>query len=100
MLPTRVLLVDDEPGPRFGVRRFLKSHGFEVEEADDLATARIALRTFAPDVTILDFRLPDGTALDLIPHICATTTSSVIVLTAYGSAHAQSASTPYRTHHG
>jgi DNA-binding NtrC family response regulator len=85
MLPTRVLLVDDEPGPRFGVRRFLKSHGFEVEEADDLASAKIALRAFAPDVTILDFRLPDGTALDLIPHICATTSSSVIVLTAYAT---------------
>ena len=85
MLPVKVLLVDDEPGPRFGVRRFLKSHGFEVEEADDLASARIALKSFAPDVTILDFRLPDGTALELIPHICATTTSSVIVLTAYAT---------------
>jgi DNA-binding NtrC family response regulator len=85
MFPPRVLLVDDEPGPRFGVRRFLKSRGFEVEEADDLASARTALRTFVPDVTILDFRLPDGTALDFIPHICATTTSSIVVLTAYAT---------------
>jgi DNA-binding NtrC family response regulator len=85
MLPTKVLLVDDEPGPRFGVRRFLKSHGFEVEEADDLASARTALRLFVPDVTILDFRLPDGTALDFIPHICDTSSSSIIVLTAYAT---------------
>ncbi|HJQ37266.1 MAG TPA: sigma-54 dependent transcriptional regulator [Thermoanaerobaculia bacterium] len=82
MLRDRVLLVDDEPGPRFGVRRFLKSHGFDVEEADDCASARVKFRAFRPDVTILDFRLPDGTALDLIPDLHD---SAVIVLTAYAS---------------
>jgi DNA-binding NtrC family response regulator len=85
MLRDRVLLVDDEPGPRFGVRRFLKSHGFDVEEADDCASARVKFRAFRPDVTILDFRLPDGTALDLIPDLCASGGSAVIVLTAYAS---------------
>src|SRR6185436_15309990 len=85
MLRNRVLLVDDEPGPRFGIRRFLKSHGFEVDEADDCATARVKFRAFRPDVTILDFRLPDGTALDLIPDFRAVDDSALIVLTAYAS---------------
>ena len=85
MLRNRVLLVDDEAGPRFGVRRFLKSHGFDVEEADDCASARTKFRAFRPDVTILDFRLPDGTALDLIPELRAGDGSSLIVLTAYAS---------------
>jgi DNA-binding NtrC family response regulator len=85
MLPSKVLLVDDEPGPRFGVRRFLKSRGFEVDEADDCASARVKLREFMPDVTILDFRLPDGTALDLIPFVRANSASSIIVLTAYAT---------------
>jgi DNA-binding NtrC family response regulator len=85
MLANRVLLVDDEPGPRFGVRRFLKSRGFEVEEADDCASAMAQLRAFTPDVVILDFRLPDGTALDLIPFIRANSTASIIVLTAYAT---------------
>jgi DNA-binding NtrC family response regulator len=80
-----VLLVDDEPGPRFGVRRFLKSHGFEVEEADDCASARVKFRAFRPDVTVLDFRLPDGTALDLIPDFRTVDDSALIVLTAYAS---------------
>ncbi len=83
MLPDKVLLVDDEPGPRFGVYRFLRSHGFEVEEAEDCATARLKLRAFQPDVTVLDYRLPDGTAPDLLPQACET--SSVIVLTAFAS---------------
>ena len=85
MLRNRVLLVDDEEGPRFGVRRFLKSHDFDVEEASDCATARIRFRNFRPDVTILDFRLPDGTALDLIPEFRSIDNSALIVLTAYAS---------------
>ena len=85
MLRNRVLLVDDEPGPRFGLRRFLKSHGFDVEEADDCAAARVKFRAFRPDVTILDFRLPDGTALDLIPDFRSIDDSALIVLTAYAS---------------
>src|ERR1051326_5841296 len=85
MLRNRVLLVDDEAGPRFGVRRFLKSHDFHVEEADDCASARLKFRAFRPDVTILDFRLPDGTALDLIPEFRSLGDSALIVLTAYAS---------------
>jgi DNA-binding NtrC family response regulator len=86
MLRNRVLLVDDEPGPRFGIRRFLKSHGFDVDEADDCASARVKFRAFHPDVAVLDFRLPDGTALDLIPDFRAVNDSAaLIVLTAYAS---------------
>ena len=29
--PARVLLVDDEPGVRFGVRDYLEFHGFRVD---------------------------------------------------------------------
>jgi len=85
MLRNRVLLVDDEESPRFGLRRFLKSHDFDVDEAADCATARTRFRAFHPDVTILDFRLPDGTALDLIPEFRAHDHSAVIVLTAFAS---------------
>src|SRR4051794_11896459 len=86
MLRNRVLLVDDEPGPRFGIRRFLKSHGFDVDEADDCASARVKFRSFRPDVTVLDFRLPDGTALDLIRDFRAVDdAAALIVLTAFAS---------------
>src|SRR5204863_6436468 len=68
-----------------GIRRFLKSHGFDVDEADDCASARVKFRAFHPDVTVLDFRLPDGTALDLIADFRAVNDSALIVLTAYAS---------------
>ncbi|HEX7831367.1 MAG TPA: sigma-54 dependent transcriptional regulator, partial [Thermoanaerobaculia bacterium] len=85
MLRNKVLLVDDDAGPRFGIRRFLKSRGFDVEEADDCATAKTLFRSFGPDVTVLDFRLPDGNALDLIPFFRSINDSPVIVLTAFAS---------------
>ncbi len=85
MLRNKVLLVDDDAGPRFGIRRFLKSRGFDVEEADDCAGAKAQFRAFGPDVTILDFRLPDGTALDLIPFFRSINNSPVIVLTAFAT---------------
>jgi DNA-binding NtrC family response regulator len=85
MLKNRVLLVDDEPGPRFGLRRFLKSHDFDVEEAEDCASAKAKFRAFRPDVTVMDFRLPDGTALDLIADFRTVDDSAIVVLTAYAS---------------
>ncbi len=85
MLASRILIVDDEPGPRFGIRRFLKSNGFEVEEADDCEAAREKYKTFRPDITIADMRLPDGTALDLLPFFRSIDNAPVIVLTGYGS---------------
>jgi len=85
MLRNKVLLVDDESAPRFAMRRFLKSRGFDIEEAENCATAREKFREFGPDVTILDFRLPDGNALELIPQLRASGPSAIIVLTAYAS---------------
>jgi DNA-binding NtrC family response regulator len=81
----RILLVDDEPGPRFGIRRFLKSHGFDVEEADDCASAREKYKQYRPDLTIVDFRLPDGTALDLLKAFRTIDNAPIVVLTAYAS---------------
>ena len=59
----KVLIVDDEPGIRFGVRDFLESEGFEVEEADSTAAAERLVREYHPDALVLDHMLPDGTAL-------------------------------------
>jgi DNA-binding NtrC family response regulator len=85
MLRNKVLLVDDESATRFAMRRFLKSRGFDIEEAENCAVAREKFRSFGPDVTVLDFRLPDGNALELIPQLRATGPSAIIVLTAYAS---------------
>jgi len=82
----KVLIVDDEPGIRFGVRDFLESEGFEVEEADSTAAAERLVRELHPDALVLDHMLPDGTALELLPRIREIdATLPVVVLTGHAT---------------
>jgi DNA-binding NtrC family response regulator len=82
----RILIVDDEPGIRFGVRDFLESEGLEVEEAESVAAAEKAVREAHPDAVVLDHMLPDGTALDLLPRIREIDASvPVVVLTGHAT---------------
>jgi DNA-binding NtrC family response regulator len=84
--PNRVLVVDDEDGIRFALRDFLESSGYAVEEAASCAEAEKVFRATRPDAALLDFRLPDGNAIDLIPKLKSQdATVPVIVLTAHAS---------------
>jgi DNA-binding NtrC family response regulator len=82
----KILIVDDEPGIRFGVRDFLESEGLEADEADSVASADKAVREGRPDAVILDHMLPDGTALDLLPRLKEFDPAlPVVVLTGHAS---------------
>ncbi len=82
----RILIVDDEAGVRFGMRNFLKVHGYEVDEADTCRVAEETFRASRPDVAVIDYRLPDGNALDLLPRLRRMDpTVPLIILTAHGS---------------
>jgi len=58
-----ILIVDDEPAARYGLRRALESR-YRVAEADSAESARAALQTERPDLVLLDVVLPgeDGLA--------------------------------------
>ena len=68
---SRVLLVEDEELNRVLVRAILARskddavHEVELLEAEDLATARLALSAAHVDVVLLDVNLPDGNGLSL-----------------------------------
>ncbi len=82
----KILIVDDEPGIRFGVRDFLESEGLEVDEADSISVAERAVREGQPDAVVLDHKLPDGTALELLPRIKESDPSlPVVVLTGHAT---------------
>jgi two-component system response regulator AtoC len=61
-----VLVVDDERSFRLLAEEALSSEGFDVRTASTLARARGELDKTAPDVMILDRRLPDGDGIDLL----------------------------------
>jgi DNA-binding NtrC family response regulator len=86
MASPRVLVTDDEAGIRFGIREFLAVHGYEVDEAENCRTAEEVFRRSRPDVVILDYLLPDGDALTLLPRLRAVdATVPLVILTGHGS---------------
>jgi DNA-binding NtrC family response regulator len=83
---SRVLIVDDEGGVRFGLRDFLEAKGFLVDEAANCAAAEAMFRARRPDVAILDYSLPDGNALELMPKLKALdATVPLMILTGHGT---------------
>jgi DNA-binding NtrC family response regulator len=86
MARNKVLVVDDEPGVRFGIRDFLEQQGYEIEEAESCADAQNLFRTSRPDIVIADYMMADGTALDLLPRLKEIDPDiPLLVLTAHGS---------------
>jgi DNA-binding NtrC family response regulator len=86
VLKDRILIVEDEPIVRFGIRDFLESQGFAVEEAGSLEQARITCQRARPDAIVLDYLLPDGNALDLLPELQgADPQLPVVLLTGHGT---------------
>ncbi len=62
----KVLVVDDEPGYRKHLKLLLAAEGYEVQTADDCATALGVAETFQPQVLIVDLMLKDRlTGLDI-----------------------------------
>jgi DNA-binding NtrC family response regulator len=83
-----VLVVDDEPLIRWSLSETLAEAGHRVTEAGDRESTIRALtaRSEAPDVVLLDYRLPDSNDLGLlatIRHLSPGT--QVILMTAFGT---------------
>src|SRR5229473_2288988 len=82
----KILLVEDDRQIRRVFARYFGAHGFVVEETETFAAAHKSFEAIRPDIVILDFQLPDGTALDLLPKFKELEpTVPIIVLTGFGS---------------
>ena len=82
----KVLLVEDDRGIRFGIRNFLAGRDFDVDEADTLKQGEELYRQSRPDIVILDYSLPDGNALEVLPRLKASDPSiPIVILTGHGS---------------
>jgi len=82
------LIVDDESLIRWSMAETLGNAGYEVSEAGDAKETLRRLSTApAPDVILLDYRLPDSNDLKLLETIRQVVPGgSVIMMTAYSTA--------------
>lgn len=82
----RVLIVEDDREICEILRGYFDERGYEVSTAGTCSLAEQLWRAARPDIAILDYSLPDGNALTLIPRLKAVDPSiPVIILTGYGS---------------
>jgi signal transduction histidine kinase len=65
----RFLIIDDSEADRMVLKRFLERddvHTYVFHEEDTIAAGLREMRREEPDCVLLDFSLPDGTALDFV----------------------------------
>src|SRR5262245_66334577 len=84
-VPTRVLIVDDEPLARERIRPLRSEDtGFEVAgEAGDGATAAQAIMALNPDLVFLDVQMPGADGFDVIDAVGPDKMPFVVFVTAY-----------------
>jgi DNA-binding NtrC family response regulator len=81
-----VLVVEDEAPQRSLLKALLEREGLEVETAPGVAKGLEALAGPAPDLVVTDFRMEDGTGLEVLrASRQAHPESGVVVVTAHGT---------------
>jgi len=78
--PVRVLVVDDEPAMRRGLRTSLSANGYAVEEARNGEEAIRSVRERPADLVLLDVSMPGIGGLETCRRIRSTTPSVGIVM--------------------
>ncbi len=66
----RVLVIDDEPGMRSLMRRGLGLAGFEVETAEDGELGLELVKTYLPDLVMLDLMMPGLDGFETLERLC------------------------------
>src|SRR5947209_12054014 len=82
----KLLVVDDEPGVCYSIKRVFSGEGIEVVTAPTAAAGLEAVQRCQPDVVILDLQLPDRSGLDLFAQLHALDPKRpVLFITAHGT---------------
>ncbi len=97
MTTLRILAVDDEDGMRLGIDRALGDCQLDIPEIKDVVDFRVQLaetgeeavaliREEAPDVLLLDYKLPGINGLDVLAQTAGDTPDMLtVMITAYAS---------------
>jgi DNA-binding NtrC family response regulator len=83
---SKLLIVDDEPNVRYSLEQILQSDSLQVLTAETARQGIDAVYQHAPDVVLLDVRLPDFSGLDAFNEIHQFDPRlPVIIMTAHGT---------------
>lgn len=83
----KILIVDDEPNIVMSIEFLLKKEGFATETAGDGEVALDKVRSFQPDLVLLDVMMPKKSGFEVCEILRADTTIKqphIIMLTAKG----------------
>ena len=82
MAAAKILLIDDEASIHTVVTAYLKAEGYDFQSAMDGLSGLTAVRTFKPEVIILDVMLPGMDGIELLATLRRESNVYVIMLTA------------------
>jgi DNA-binding response OmpR family regulator len=80
----RIAVIDDEPHIRDLLALALGHAGYEVRSAADAASGLELVRTWEPDLVVLDVMMPKTSGIEMLPALRRATDVPVIVLSARG----------------
>lgn len=87
---SRILVIDDHPSVRYGVKHALESAGMVCcGEAASRAEAFAQIAHKSPDGVILDLNLPDGSGLDIVQWIRKHSQNVAIVILTFSDEESQ-----------
>lgn len=82
----RILVVDDDSDIRVMLYDLLTSEGYDVRTFENPMEALTCTAEFAPDIVLLDLRMPEISGLDLLPMLKqAAPGAGIIIVSAYGN---------------
>ncbi len=82
MSASRILVVEDSDAIRLPVQTALTARGFETMALSDGTELEATIRSFRPDLVLLDVMLPGRDGFELLPVIRRSSTAGVIMVTA------------------
>jgi two-component system KDP operon response regulator KdpE len=77
----RILVIDDEPQIRRIMRETLTAGGYEVDDARNGLDGLEKVRTFHPDLVLLDINMPEMSGVEVCKAIRADSNIGIIMLT-------------------
>lgn len=83
-MPKNILVVDDDPGLRDLLKKYLDENGFSTETVEDGRALDVWMEDKTADLIILDLMLPGEDGLSIARRLRASTQIPLIMLTASG----------------